>query len=205
MIAIIDYGAGNIRSVANAVTKLGYQPKITTQPKDVLNARAVILPGVGAAVDIMKSLQALGVVSSIKQYIADDRPFFGVCIGLQILFTGTEEGGWHECLNIFPGLVQKLPPDLKIPHMGWNQVVQKKSHPVFSGVPDQANFYFVHSYYVKPDDQSIIIGETEYGIKMCSLIAKGNLIATQFHPEKSGEFGLRMYGNFLRHAIGAGG
>ena len=204
MIAIIDYGAGNLRSVANAITKLGYQPKITSQPGDILNARAVILPGVGAAADTMDSLQALDLVGSVKQYIADDRPFFGVCMGLQVLFTGTEEGGWHECLNIFPGRVKKLPPGLKIPHMGWNQVEQKKAHTIFDGIPDQANFYFVHSYYVEPDDQSIIAGETEYGIKMCSVITKGNLTATQFHPEKSGEFGLMMYSNFLKHAMEPG-
>ena len=204
MIAIIDYGAGNLRSVANAITKLGYQPKITSQPGDILNARAVILPGVGAAADTMDSLQALDLVGSVKQYIADDRPFFGVCMGLQVLFTGTEEGGWHECLNIFSGRVKKLPSGLKIPHMGWNQVKQKKSHPIFDGIPEQSNFYFVHSYYVEPDDQSIIAGETEYGIKMCSVITKGNLTATQFHPEKSGEFGLMMYSNFLKHAMEPG-
>ena len=204
MIAIIDYGAGNLRSVANAITKLGYQPKITSQPGDILNARAVILPGVGAAADTMDSLHALELVGSVKQYIADDRPFFGVCMGLQVLFTGTEEGGWHECLNIFPGRVKKLPPGLKIPHMGWNQVEQKKAHTIFDGIPDQANFYFVHSYYIEPDDQSIIAGETEYGIKMCSVITKGNLAATQFHPEKSGEFGLMMYSNFLKHAMEPG-
>ena len=204
MIAIIDYGAGNLRSVANAITKLGYQPKITSQPGDILNARAVILPGVGAAADTMDSLHALELVGSVKQYIADDRPFFGVCMGLQVLFTGTEEGGWHECLNIFPGRVKKLPPGLKIPHMGWNQVEQKKAHTIFDGIPDQANFYFVHSYYIEPDDQSTVAGETEYGIKMCSVITKGNLTATQFHPEKSGEFGLMMYSNFLKHAMEPG-
>jgi len=201
MIAIVDYGAGNLRSVVNAVNKLGYQPTITTRQDDVLNAQAVILPGVGAAGDTMTNLDALGLVSPLRRFIAEDRPFLGVCIGLQILFTGTEEGGWHQCLDIIPGTVRKLPPRLKIPHMGWNQVKQKISHPIFDGIPDEANFYFVHSYYVEPDDGSLVIGETEYGISICSVIAKGNLVGTQFHPEKSGEVGLKVYDNFMKIAL----
>ncbi|MCL0065371.1 imidazole glycerol phosphate synthase subunit HisH [Dehalococcoidia bacterium] len=201
MIAIIDYGAGNLRSVLNAVTRLGYQPRITSIPDEVLSAEAVILPGVGAAADTMESLRRLGLASPIRELIADGRPFFGVCIGLQVLFTGTEEGGWHECLGAIPGRVRKLPSGLKIPHMGWNQVKQRVSHPVFGGIPDGANFYFVHSYYVEPDDGSLVAGETEYGIPICSVIARGNLVATQFHPEKSGEFGLKMYSNFLKMAL----
>ena len=203
MIAIIDYGAGNLRSVVNAVTKLGYRPQVTTSPDDVFSARAVILPGVGAAADTMANLKKLGLVSPIRRFIAEGRPFLGVCIGLQILFTGTEEGGWHECLDVIPGQVRKLPAGLKIPHMGWNQVKQRVSHPVFDGIPDEANFYFVHSYYVDPDDKSVVAAETEYGIHICSVIARGNLIATQFHPEKSGEFGLKMYDNFIKFALTA--
>ena len=201
MIAIVDYGAGNLRSVANAITKLGYQPKITSSTSEVLDAQAVILPGVGAAADTMENLKVLGLASPICQLIAEGRPFLGVCIGLQILFTGTEEGGWHECLGVIPGQVRKLPPGLKIPHMGWNQVKQRLPHPVFDGIPDEANFYFVHSYYVEPDDKSLIAGTTDYGIPICSVIARGNLVATQFHPEKSGEFGLRMYNNFIKLAL----
>ncbi|OIP27610.1 MAG: imidazole glycerol phosphate synthase subunit HisH [Chloroflexi bacterium CG15_BIG_FIL_POST_REV_8_21_14_020_46_15] len=201
MIVIIDYGAGNLRSVANALTRLGCQPKVTSRPRDLLNARAVILPGVGAAAETMKNLKTLGMVTPICQFIGDGRPFLGVCIGLQILFAGTEEGGWHECLGVIPGQVRKLPAGLKIPHMGWNQVKQIGSHPIFDGIPDEANFYFVHSYYVEPDDKSLAAGETEYGIRLCSVIARGNVIATQFHPEKSGELGLRMYGNFIKLAM----
>lgn len=201
VIAIVDYGAGNLRSVVNAITKLGYQSKITSSPSEVLNAPVVILPGVGAAADTVESLKRLGLASPICQFIADSRPFFGVCIGLQILFTGTEEGGWHECLDIIPGRVRKLPSGLKIPHMGWNQVKQRVSHPVFDGIPDEANFYFVHSYYVEPDEKLLVAGETDYGIPICSVIARGNLVATQFHPEKSGEFGLKMYSNFLKMAL----
>ncbi|MFQ6122274.1 MAG: imidazole glycerol phosphate synthase subunit HisH [Dehalococcoidales bacterium] len=198
MIAIVDYGAGNLHSVANAITKLGYQPKITSDTSEVLDAKAVILPGVGAAADTMENLKKLEMVDPIYQLITEGRPFFGVCIGLQILFTGTEEGGWHKCLGVIPGRVRRLPSGLKVPHMGWNQVKQRLSHPLFDGIPDEANFYFVHSYYVEPEDKSIIAGETDYGIPICSVIARGNLIATQFHPEKSGEFGLRMYHNFIK-------
>ncbi len=201
MIAIIDYGAGNLRSVTNAVIKLGYQARLTSSASEVLDAQAVILPGVGAAADTIENLKRLGLADPICQFIAEGRPFFGVCIGLQILFTGTEEGGWHECLGVIPGQVRRLPSGLKIPHMGWNQVKQMISHPVFEGIPDEANFYFVHSYYVEPDDKSVVAGETDYGIPICSVIARGNLIATQFHPEKSGEFGLRMYDNFIKLAM----
>ncbi len=201
MIAIVDYGAGNLRSVANAVSKLGYRPKVTSNPQDVLDAQAVILPGVGAAADTMANMKAMELVSPVRRFIAEDRPFLGVCIGLQILFTTTEEGGGHKCLNTIPGVVRRLPQGLKIPHMGWNQVKQKTAHPIFDGIPDEANFYFVHSYYAEPDDRSLIAGETEYGVSICSVIIKGNLIATQFHPEKSGEFGLKMYDNFIKLAL----
>ena len=202
MIAIVDYGAGNLRSVVNAVSRLGYQPKVTSHPEDVLDAQAVILPGVGAAADIMINLKELGLDSSIRRFISEDRAFLGICIGLQILFTGTEEGGWHKCLDVVPGLVCKLPSKLKIPHMGWNQVKQKISHPIFNGIPDEANFYFVHSYYVEPEDSSLAAGETEYGIPICSVLTRGNMVATQFHPEKSGEVGLRFYDNFIKIALG---
>ncbi len=201
MIAVIDYGAGNLRSVANAIARLGYQPRITARARDLSEAQAVILPGVGAAGDTMESLQNLGLVAPIKQLIADDKPFFGVCIGLQVLFDGTEEGGGHDCLGIIAGRVKRLPAGLKVPHMGWNQVQQRCRHPIFEGIPEGANFYFVHSYYGEPEDKSLVAGETEYGISMGSVLARGNLVATQFHPEKSGEHGLKMYANFIRHAL----
>lgn len=201
MIAVIDYGAGNLRSVTNAISTLGYELKVTSSPKDVLDASVVILPGVGAAGDTMQSLRKHGLADAVCRVIADNRPFLGICIGLQVLFTGTEEGGWHDCLNVMPGRVRKLPAGLKIPHMGWNQVRQRKSHPVFDGIPNDANFYFVHSYYAEPEDKSVVASETDYGITFCSAIATGNLVATQFHPEKSGELGLRMYDNFIKNAL----
>ena len=201
MIAVIDYGAGNLRSVANAITTLGYQPNITSSASDILKAQVVILPGVGAAGDTMESLQNLGLVEPIKQSIAENRPFFGVCIGLQVLFTSTEEGSGHDCLGVIAGRVKKLPEGQKVPHMGWNQVRQCINHPVFEGIPDESNFYFVHSYYGEPEDKSLVAGETEYGVTIGSVIARGNLLATQFHPEKSGALGLKMYDNFFRHVL----
>jgi glutamine amidotransferase len=202
VIAIIDHGGGNLRSVANAVVNLGYKLKITSDPREVISAKAVILPGVGAAGDTVRNLKAMNMVGPICQLVAENRPFFAVCIGLQVLLTGTEEGGWHECLGIIPGAVRKLPVRLKVPHMGWNQVKQRITHPIFDGIPDGANFYFVHSYYADPEDRSVVAATTEYGVSMCSVLVRGNLVATQFHPEKSGEYGLRMYANFLKLALG---
>lgn len=205
MIAIIDYGAGNLGSVANAITKLGYQPNITDNPDDVLNSAAVILPGVGAAGDAMEKLEVIDMVDAIRQVIDGNRPLFAVCVGLQLLFSSTQEGGLHKCLDIVPGTVKRLPQGLKVPHMGWNQVKQQVKHPIFNGVPDEANFYFVHSYYVEPEDKSVVAGTTDYGTTMCCTVIKNNLIATQFHPEKSGQWGLRMYANFLEMALGKEG
>ena len=202
IVAIIDYGAGNLHSVANAIKKVGYDPVVTNDPGEVLNAAIVILPGVGAAADTMNSLEELGMTSAIRQLIQEGRPLFSVCVGLQILLSETEEGGWHKCLGVIPGIVRKLPPGIKIPHMGWNQVKQRLTHPVFEDIPDEANFYFVHSFYAEPEDMSVVAGTTSYGVSICSMIIKDNLIATQFHPEKSGEHGLRMYANFLKIALG---
>jgi glutamine amidotransferase len=199
-VVIIDYGAGNLRSVYNALSKLGYEARITRASKDLLSADAVILPGVGAGGDTMAALDKLKLSRPIKQYLAANRPFLGICIGLQVLLTGTEEGGWHECLDIIKGRVTRLPEGLKIPHMGWNQVKQIVKHPIFTGIPDNANFYFVHSYYVNPEDKTVIAGETEYGLSFPSVIIKDNLIATQFHPEKSGDTGLKIYDNFIKLA-----
>ena len=199
--AIIDYGAGNLRSVANAIAKLGYQSRITNKPTAVLGADAVILPGVGAAADTMRSLEKTGMSQVIRQLIAEERPLFAVCMGMQVMFQATEEGGWHECLGVAPGTVRKLRTEGKIPHMGWNQVKQRIAHPIFDAIPDEASFYFVHSYYADPDDSSVVAGTTEYGVSFCSIMIKGNLVATQFHPEKSGEHGLRMYANFLQMAL----
>lgn len=201
MIAIIDYGAGNLRSVTNSLVKLGYQPTITSKPRDVLNADAVIFPGVGAAAGVMNHLIESGIDDAIRQVVSANKPFFAVCIGMQVLLSFTEEDGGYNCLDIIPGSVRRLPQGQKVPHMGWNQVTQKVSHPIFDGIQDEANFYFVHSYYPDPDDAEVVAGTSEYGVNWCSMLIKGNLVATQFHPEKSGEDGLRMYDNFLKMAL----
>jgi glutamine amidotransferase len=197
MITIIDYGAGNLGSVVNAARKLGYNPIVTDQPDEVLNADRVILPGVGAAGDAMEKLEAKGMDKVIRRLVNEKRSIFAICIGLQILLSHTEEGGGHECLDILPGSVKRLPEGLKVPHIGWNQVKQKIDHPIFEGIPDGSNFYFVHSYYADLNDTSVVAGTTEYGKSFCSMVIKDNLVATQFHPEKSGIYGLRMYHNFL--------
>jgi glutamine amidotransferase len=197
MIAVIDYGAGNLRSVTNALIKLGCQPKVTREPEDVVNATAVIFPGVGAAADVMQSLRETGMDKAIKEAINENQPFFAICVGMQVMLSATEEGGLNECLGIIPGTVRRLPAGLKVPHIGWNQVRQVSAHPIFKGIPEGSNFYFVHSYYAEPEDASVVAGTTEYGVNLCSVLIKDNLIATQFHPEKSGRLGLRMYANFL--------
>lgn len=199
-IVIIDYGAGNLRSVKNSLVKIGCQPTITDKPQDVLNADIVIFPGVGAAPDAMESLNKSGLDMALRKVIDEHRPLFAVCVGMQVLLSTTEEGGLYACLDIIPGRVRKLPAGLKIPHMGWNQVEQRIEHPIFDGIPDMSNFYFVHSYYPDLKDESVIAGVTEYGRQFCSIIVKDNLIAAQFHPEKSAENGLRLYANFLKMA-----
>lgn len=197
-IATIDYGAGNLQSVANAITRLGYQSKITSNPVEVLAADAVILPGVGAAANTMHSLKTTGMSQAILQLINDHRPLLAICIGMQIMMQATEEGGRQQCLGAIPGMVKKLRTEQKIPHMGWNNVKQKIKHQIFDGIPDEASFYFVHSYYVDPKDISVIAGTTDYGISFCSVMIYHKLIATQFHPEKSGEIGLKIYHNFFQ-------
>jgi imidazole glycerol-phosphate synthase subunit HisH len=204
MIAIINYGGGNVGSVINAIDKLGYESVVTNNAERIFAANAVILPGVGAAGDTVKSLEKAGMVKVIRQLVEEKRPLFAVCVGLQVLLSSTEEGGGSRCLDIIKGNVKRLPPGLKIPHMGWNQVKQRIEHGIFNGIPDDSNFYFVHSYYAEPSDDSIIAGTTEYGLSFCSMIIKDNLLATQFHPEKSGELGLRMYSNFIKMAVSRG-
>ena len=196
-VVIVDYGAGNLRSVERAVARAGFESLISSRPEDVAAAGVLIVPGVGAAADTMRNLRERGLVEPIRQYIAAGRPFLGVCMGLQALLTVSEEGGEHECLGVIPGRVRRLPQGLKVPHMGWNRVRQRRPHPVFDGIPDGAYFYFVHSYYPDPEDGSVVVGETDYGVTFASVVAADSLVATQFHPEKSGEVGLRFYENFL--------
>jgi glutamine amidotransferase len=204
-IVIVDYGAGNLRSVARAVRHAGVTPDVASDPRALDGAAALIVPGVGAAADTMRNLHAAKMVEPIRAFIASGRPFLGVCMGQQALLSMSEEGGEHECLGIIPGRVRRLPAGQKVPHMGWNNVRQVKPHPIFEGIPDESYFYFVHSYVPAPDDESVVIGTTEYGVTFASVLAKDNIVATQFHPEKSGAMGLRMYANFLAQVTAVDG
>jgi glutamine amidotransferase len=203
-VLIVDYGAGNLRSVARACASQGYEPLVSCEAREIERAEALILPGVGAACDTMRNLNDGGLVEPLREYIRSGRPFLGVCMGQQALLSFSEEGGVHACLGVISGRVKRLPGGLKVPHMGWNQVRQTYSHPAFEGIEPDAYFYFVHSYYPDPEDRSWVLGETDYGVTFASVLARDNVIATQFHPEKSGASGLRFYANFLRGAFGDG-
>ncbi len=204
-VVIVDYGAGNLRSVERAVTHAGVEPLVTAMPDALADARAVIVPGVGAAEDTMSHLRGGGLDGPILEYIASGRPFLGVCMGMQALFDYSEEGGRHDCLGVLPGRITRFPRGMTVPHMGWNTVHLDVEHPVFDGIAQDSFFYFVHSYYPYPDDQAVVIGRTEYeGVTFPAVVGRGNVVATQFHPEKSGRDGLRLYANFLRLALEAG-
>jgi glutamine amidotransferase len=200
MIAIIDYRAGNLQSVLRAVEHLGHAARITDDHDAVRSADRVIFPGVGAAGATMDALRWLGLDRVIRDDVfATGVPLLGICIGIQILFERSEEDD-AECLGILPGQVVRFDPasGLKIPQIGWNDVHFARPHPVFDGVPDGSHFYFVNSYYPAPADETLVYATADYGRRFCCVAAKDNLIATQFHLEKSGEAGLRMLDNFCR-------
>lgn len=203
MIAIIDYGMGNLRSVQKGFEQVGFEALVTDDPQQVLQAERVVLPGVGAFRDCIRNLEQGGFVEPIHKVIAEGRPFLGICLGLQLLFSESEEFGLHKGLGVIPGRVVRFPEGmsaagekLPVPHMGWNQIGLKGNSPLFNGIADQSNVYFVHSYYVKPDDPAVIAATCDYGLEFCAAIRKDNLVATQFHPEKSQAVGLRMLKNF---------
>ena len=200
MIAIIDYGAGNLTSVGRAVRYLGYDAAVTADAEVILSSSKVIFPGVGAAHATMDNLQTCGLAHVLRTCFEAGKPMLGICIGIQILFDFSDEEK-TECLGILPGVVRKFEAtlELKVPQIGWNGVHQVQSHPIFKGVPNPAHFYFVNSYYPVPAQSETIIGETTYGVDFCSAVAYENIIATQFHLEKSGRVGLKMLDNFLRH------
>ncbi|MFB3788612.1 MAG: imidazole glycerol phosphate synthase subunit HisH [bacterium] len=199
MIAIIDYEGGNLTSVQRAVRHVGYEAVITRDPREIGRASRLIFPGVGAAGAAMGVLRRTGLMEVVKtQVLEQKKPFLAICIGIQILFDYSEEDD-TPCLGILPGSVKRFPESdssFKIPQIGWNQVRQVRPHPLFAGVPQNTEFYFVNSYYCVPKDPSVVIGETEYGIRFASAVTKDNLCATQFHLEKSGPAGLRMLKNF---------
>ena len=204
-VVIVDYGAGNLRSVARAVAHAGVDAVVSAEARVVEGARALIVPGVGAAEHTMSNLRSAGLDGPILDYIASGKPFLGVCMGMQALFDVSEEGGEHECLGVLGGRLVRFPQGETVPHMGWNTVHLERPHPVFEGVPDNAYFYFVHSYYPEPNEDTCVIGTSDYaGVVFPAVVGEGNLIATQFHPEKSGTHGLRLYENFLRLALERG-
>ncbi|BCB97237.1 imidazole glycerol phosphate synthase subunit HisH [Dissulfurispira thermophila] len=200
MIAIVDYGMGNIRSVEKGFIKVGADVRVTSDAKIITDAKGIVLPGVGAFRDCIKNLDNLKLLDTIVKEIQKGKPYLGICLGLQILFTESEEFGICRGLDVFKGRVVKFRfgagSDLKIPHMGWNTVKFVKKPPVFNEIQDNAYFYFVHSYYVVPDDKGIVAGVTEYGIEFTSIVWKDNIFATQFHPEKSQELGLKILKGF---------
>ena len=198
MIRIVDYGMGNLRSVQKAFEKLGVAAEIVTSADQIASAEKLVLPGVGAFRDAIHELERLELVGPIREHIRQDKPFLGICLGLQLLFDVSFEDGEWKGLGVLAGDVVRFPamPDLKVPHMGWNNLEPTHACRLLNEIPADASVYFVHSYYVRPTDESVIAARTTYGIPFTSMIERGNLFATQFHPEKSQKVGLKLLENF---------
>jgi imidazole glycerol-phosphate synthase subunit HisH len=199
-IAVIDYGMGNLRSVQKGLERVGYAAEVTRDTDRIEAAAGVVLPGVGAFGACMDNLRTYGLIDSVRRVIARGTPFLGICLGMQLLFDESEEFGPVPGLGIFPGRVVRFAerPDLKVPHMGWNQIRKHQDAPHLQGIPDGAFVYFVHSYYVVPRDAALTATSTQYGEEFASAIARDNVFATQYHPEKSQAVGLRILENFGR-------
>ena len=205
MIAIVDYGMGNLRSVHKALERVGLEARVTSDPREVANASQVVLPGVGAFKDCMRNLEEFRLLEPIIMSIEAGKPFLGICLGLQLLFEESDEFGLHRGMGVLPGRVTRFPAGIQdpetnqpypIPHMGWNTVEIKKETPLFAGIENNSFFYFVHSYYPIPQDPGDIIAVTPYGIEFACAVQRGNIYAVQFHPEKSQENGLQLLRNF---------
>lgn len=199
MIAIIDYGAGNIQSVCKALKHIGCDCFVTRDKDEILNADGAVLPGVGSFGDTVDNLNKFGIKDTVKEFIASGKPFLGICLGLQLLFPASEESEGAEGLGIFEGKITKIPDGegLKIPHMGWNSLEINPNSRLFKGIEKNPYVYFVHSYFLNAADRDIVAAQTEYGVKIDAAIEKGNVFATQFHPEKSGETGLKILKKFV--------
>lgn len=196
MIAVIDYGRGNLGSVENALGRLGMRAVVTQDPRVLEDARALVLPGDGAFHDAMGNLQSLGLLEPLKAALDEGRPFLGICLGYQLLFTESEEFGQGKGLDVIPGTVRRFPGGLKVPHMGWNTVEHGGDLRIFDGIPSGAHFYFVHSYYPSATDPSLPAATCTYGVTFPAAVGRGTLFATQFHPEKSQRWGLKLLENF---------
>jgi len=198
LIAIIDYGMGNLRSVEKAFEYVGHRAFVAKHPTRVSDASHVVLPGVGGFPECMKNLENTGMIDAVYNSIESGKQFLGICLGLQLLFSESEEFGCHNGLNILEGRVVRFTPghEFKVPHMGWNQIMIKREVPLLKGIPDNSFVYFVHSYYVIPSDKEIISTQSDYGGEFVSSVWKDNIFACQFHPEKSQEIGLRILKNF---------
>lgn len=196
MIAIVDYGIGNLRSVQKAFEHLGVEAAVVSSPKEVAAADGVVLPGVGAFGDAMVSLRRLGLLPAVRDFARAGRPLLGICLGMQLLFSISEEHGNHLGLGLLPGHVRRMRGDYKIPHVGWNTLRRTGDHPLLDGVKDGEYVYFVHSYYVDPMDRDVVAATTEYHGEIPAVVAQGNLAGVQFHPEKSSHTGLAILRNF---------
>jgi glutamine amidotransferase len=206
IITIVDYKAGNLASVARALEHLGHRWEITDEPEQVRRAERVILPGVGAAGATMENLNRLGLAEVLRNEVAAGKPFLGICIGIQVLLDRSDEDN-AQCLGIIPGRVVRYPASLdgrrlKVPQIGWNRVHQVRQHPLFGGVSDDTHFYFVNSYYPVPADPAVTIATCDYGVRFTAALARRNVVATQFHLEKSGAAGLRLLDNFCKCELG---
>jgi len=205
-IGVVDYGMGNLRSVSKALESLGFPPLVSGDPKALSSCRGIVFPGVGAFRDCMGNVVRQGLLPFLGEYLAEGRPFLGICVGMQLLFSGSDEFGRHEGIGFFPGDVVRFPGDmpapeggvLKVPHMGWNGVEVVGDNPILRGIPSGTYFYFVHSYYAAPRDPGDVACRSIYGVPFAAAVGRGNRLAVQFHPEKSQAAGLRLLGNFGR-------
>lgn len=204
MIAVVDYGAGNLHSIQRALERQGLQVRLIESPEMLDEAQALVVPGDGAFGPAIARLRTLGFVDPLRAYVRAGRPFLGVCLGMQLLFDESEEDGFHEGLRLLPGRVVRLPHSVKIPHMGWNVLRVIGPTPLLEGLQTGAYVYFVHSFHVVPADPTLVAATAEYGGEVAAVVGRDNIWATQFHPEKSGSAGIRILANFARWAVGAG-